>query len=681
MANTLTAEDLLKNKPHEPATLTFSDGLTAILLPETRYFITSPNRTRIPLPPLGSTRDLYLREDGFYGHDDYVQYPQPFNPRYAYLACMPTNPILESDPYHEDLCMWERGFHPSLFTYRDNLAMGRFRESIKRLRDREQQFLGANPRWKPRLAELELTIDLCLHRLSNFSLTARKVTRTVTELQRAWRTAVSIIDFVQLYEPEMMATSELSGSEVSEGAPLIPGSRMGAFVWKPRDALMLFRAKLPVYYVRNFNEFNPQIRILEVSSPKSLPITLTASSPVDPIIYTGQAGSDDKIVAIRVASISCFDSGSPFENLHLPEAYQSSYSLASGSIISATASQPLTSKEPSSGPSRSSKSTSRKPKKAGKAVQIPQATRDLFADLPSENMFIGPPILAWKDANKSIDQDHPAKRQMLPGDNPRLKTVLPDPAIIVSDSKRQTDYLNQWAHIREPFLRRSQFSGGDEIPIPLRSSVWRKVLSVPFHGIYEGSNTSDKQARWHKEATEWLQKLFKKYAPGVDLIAPPDTMLDPARGRQLIHELSVLNFWYQLMSLDEIADTTAIAGDSATATKADILVDKARHRRHRLRIMHKVLGGNDDPFEFTFSSRNIDLASESWATRLPALKAFWELMNTWPGTKPLLWSRGNDENLAQMPQEGFRWEKELVHFYVQTYYNFLGYPPVLPRRK
>ncbi|KAL0060996.1 hypothetical protein AAF712_012196 [Marasmius tenuissimus] len=229
----------------------------------------------------------------------------------------------------------------------------------------------------------------------------------------------------------------------------------------------------------------------------------------------------------------------PFENLHLPDAYQSLYSFASGSIISATASQPSTSKEPSSGPSRSSKSTSRKPKITGKAVQIPQATCDLFADLPSENMFIGPPILAWKDANKSINQGHPAKQEMLPGDNPQLKTVLPDPAIIVSDSKRQTNYLKPWTHIREPFLKQSQFSGGDEILIPLSSSVWRKVLSVPFHGIYKGSNTSDKQVRWHKEATEWLQK----YAPGVDLIAPPDTMLDPARGRQLIRELSVPNFW------------------------------------------------------------------------------------------------------------------------------------------
>ncbi|KAK1222230.1 hypothetical protein PQX77_014924 [Marasmius sp. AFHP31] len=77
MAQDLSADELLKNGRVTGALekpLAFDDGLTAVLMPETREFITCPNRTKIPWPPAGSTWDLYLREDGFYGEDDPVQY-------------------------------------------------------------------------------------------------------------------------------------------------------------------------------------------------------------------------------------------------------------------------------------------------------------------------------------------------------------------------------------------------------------------------------------------------------------------------------------------------------------------------------------------------------------------------------------------------------------------------------
>ncbi|KAL0061182.1 hypothetical protein AAF712_012002 [Marasmius tenuissimus] len=690
MAIDLTAEDLRRNSRTFDTlnkSLTFEDGLTAVLSPETRHFVTSPNRSTIPHPPLGSTRDLYLRRDGFYGPDDPVQYPQPLNSNYTYLACVPTPPISMTDMYFDDLCMWEKDHRPSEFSIDDgheSRALSAFSTSINRLRQRTKALLLSQPAWKHRFVELDLTIDLCLHRLrSPSTISPRNLTRAVSELQRAWRTAVSIIDFVEIYQPRMMATSDLK--EVYQGTPHDQStirSRMGAFVWTPKDATLLFRAKLPVYYVREYKDFDRQI-ILEVTSFHDLPVNNNAAIPSHPVVYVGQAGSDSKFAVIRAESIGCFNSPSPFENLHLANAYQSSYNLGSGSIISpTTSSSASTSAAPSSGPVRTSSKKKVGTKAKGKTGPPVPDPHEGFSDLPTDDPFTPPPILAWKDANVSINKSHPEKRVMLPGDNPRLKTVAPDPATLLrrTDPSR-TDFLVQWAHIREPFFRRGR--GGDEIeiPVPLRAGVWRKVLTARSHGLYTKTDLpKEKQAKWHQEATVWLRNLFNRYAPGIEPVASLEAKLDMAEGRKFVYEVSMLNFWYQIMALDELADST-IPVSSPAASEAISRLEQANHRRHRLQLIQAIFGTYDDPFTAVTTKNEAHIASDIWAVRFPALKAFWRIMESWPGEKPKVWNRGNDPNILQMAADGFLWEKSLVQFYVQTYYNFLGFPPVLPRRR
>ncbi|KAK1223543.1 hypothetical protein PQX77_013592 [Marasmius sp. AFHP31] len=134
------------------------------------------------------------------------------------------------------------------------------------------------------------------------------------------------------------------------------------------------------------------------------------------------------------------------------------------------------------------------------------------------------------------------------------------------------------------------------------------------------------------------------------------------------------------MSLDEMADTT-VPGPSSQLTAADLAVEHARHRRHRLQLMHDVIGGYADLFDAVSQLQNVGIACESWSARMPALKVFRRLMDAWPGQKDPLWSRGDDENLVCMEAAGMEWEKVLVHFYAQTYFNSLGYPPILPRHR
>ncbi|KAL0574867.1 hypothetical protein V5O48_007094 [Marasmius crinis-equi] len=682
----LTAEDLLRNKDVGTG-FTFADGLVAVIATESREFVTLPNCVQIPRPPMGSTRDLYRRSDGFYSANDPVVYPQPLHPKYRYLACMPSIPRSHSDPYFEDSCMWDKYEQRQFDLNGDGRALNDLTSSIYQLCTREKNLLLSQPTWKALFAELDLTIDLCLHRLSSVSMASQTFIMAISELQRAWRTAIAVIDFAEIYQPRMMATGALE--QVYEGNTTAQECSIG----------------IPVHLIRRYADFSQQ-RILRVGSFAEPFVVSTAASPSYPVIYMGQAGSDTKFAAIRAASISCFDTPSPFANLHLPGAYQSSYSIGTGtSIISPSTSQPSTSNVLSSGPARtaagllSSSKPYKQTKRKGKAPKVGQEQnidaeppRDLFVDLPPDSSFVPPAIAAWKDANGFIDKSHPGKREMLPGDHPRLKTVAPDPGLVLGplDVSRQVSYLCQWSHIWQPFLVRSQADGGDKVPVPLRAGMWRKVLSVAFHGLpsktIDSSKKLPRQAQWHQQVMEWLKTLFEKFAPGVNITASTEATVDSASGRRMIYELSMLNFWYQLMSLDEIADTT-IPVPSSGVSKTELLIQRAAHRRHRLKLIDEVFGGYGSPFaaislsqEGFSSSQNIGLTSERWPDRLVALKALWRLMDSWPGQKGPLWNRGNHPNLAQMEIAGDQWERVLVQFYVQSYYNHLSYPPVLPRR-
>ncbi|KAK1223234.1 hypothetical protein PQX77_013898 [Marasmius sp. AFHP31] len=125
------------------------------------------------------------------------------------------------------------------------------------------------------------------------------------------------------------------------------------------------------------------------------------------------------------------------------------------------------------------------------------------------------------------------------------------------DLGHHRQYLVQWAHVHEPFMRGI---GGDDnhIPAPLKAAIWRKVLSSPFHRLLTDTNPNlkNKQTREHQEATRWLRNLFAKHAPGIDLVASLETTMDVKLGRQMLYELSVVNFWYQLMAINGMADST-----------------------------------------------------------------------------------------------------------------------------
>ncbi|KAF5375036.1 hypothetical protein D9758_000430 [Tetrapyrgos nigripes] len=189
------------------------------------------------------------------------------------------------------------------------------------------------------------------------------------------------------------------------------------------------------------------------------------------------------------------------------------------------------------------------------------------------------------------------------------------------------------------------------------------------------------------ESIKRRRSFYEKYAPSGSFLAPAGfgEGLQPSDAKSLIREVSLFNFRCQLSALDQVADKTR-PKPSPMLSQADLETALAHHCRTRGRLIESVFNMSDrfthSPVPFTLHSMetNTGLAAEHWAERQKSVHALWKLMDSWPGTKPDFWYRGEDDNLVNMPGPGAQWERCVAEFYVQAFYNYYGYPPVLPCR-
>ncbi|KAK1223052.1 hypothetical protein PQX77_014088 [Marasmius sp. AFHP31] len=691
----LTEHDLLRNILPEGFTgnLSYTDGLVACLHLRTHEFVTSPNVSTIPAPPFGSTCDLYRREDGLYGADDPVQTPQPLNHRNLYLAWIPRPPSDDEHPYILDSDIWTR-ISPDDMEYtaqglarregvlRGPLASG-LAQVVDRPREHSKQFRQAGVISQINvlalIQEFDDTLTICLDRVQNVSMSFRDVQRGFSELRRAWAYSVALLDWVE------QSSGSSSGNRIQR-----PEDRMGAFVWTDRDALFLQRFCLPVYYVRPYRAFDRQI-VLTVKPFREPFICSTTSTPPYPVLLSNsQAGSDDKFAALCGAAATCFLTSSPFENMHLPGAYSSSYTQGSaGQFTSPVYSQPSSSAGTSSSAgvsssagsvTRSSSSSSsnryspiygdqtrKRSKKCSQNVLIttaaPQQQRSLFKDHSHPIL----PLLfpTFVGLNTTIDDRH-SERRTVPGKAPKLEQIVPDPAVFVGtndDAKRQV-YLVGWRRMRPSWLAHCQ-----TLPHPkaVSNGVWRKLLFLESSGSWPSG----------KQATILLNDTLRDFPTSVSSKLPPPSNEE---SKLMMHKLSIINFRFQLVSLDCMLDQT-IPQASHSISQAELQVLRLTHQRQRAELVVTFFGRSYDTFLVHGAMFMLGFAAERWRDCVDALKALARLMRSWPGVRDGIWERENDPNLAQLVGPGMEWEKVLYKFFVQSYFNVFGFPPVLPRHR
>ncbi|THU87192.1 hypothetical protein K435DRAFT_867525 [Dendrothele bispora CBS 962.96] len=693
----LQPEILLRNKDKN-SPLTYADGAVGCLYPLTQEFVTSPTATEIPIPPFGSTRDLYRRADGLYGEDDPIQHPQPYNSRFPYMPCIPKEPHDPQEPYYPHQFMWTQitkhhldftsqgaargeGVLKSIYLARIDDAIGIVNNRMNNWKtthhgEKNDSILSLLTGW-------ENNLEVCYTRVKTISSSLYDTVRVFAELKRCWLTMIAILDYDEKIYPRIRGLHPFQG-------PLSNTEFcMGAFVWNDADALQFFKVGLPFYYVRHYNQFDRQ-NIINVKSFQPSGVCTVAANPPYSVIYTGQAGSDDKFAAIYKASVQCISGPSPFANMHLPGQYQSSYQLSGGlsspAQSSIPAQDPLRSQLPSAvGPIRkhsAAASTSKpsyvrdRPSGAGKSrSKVQNATqqqRDVFADLPADHRFVPTSPSAWVGIKKLIDP-----KTVKSESKQKLKTIVPDPSLFFgSDDNRLMSYLTQWRHVRPIWLKHCRSSVPGQPPV--ENGIWRKALGQQFFRGDEEGEIARIENRQHQDALEakkLLLDIFQLHSPGTPIkpSSPDDVSITEAK--KLIRELSLINFHYQLVTLDYLVDTSR----PRTGTSAQLTISTADHDQSRNTLISNIFAGGD---VFTVSSETSDqgMLASDWAVRIVGLRALWRLMDSWSGEKPTLWNRGADGNLHKMQKAGEEWERALALFYAQTYYTQFGHPPVLPTR-
>lgn len=659
--------------------------------------------SEIPEPPLGSQRDLFRRADGMYGADDYICWPQPFNSKYAFVAAIPTCPKSSTGRYFADLAIWDELSERDLASGEEGLSgrgivrgyrLDSLKGTLERLAERLGSFRAASSNVGDRkgvlvsLNEFEVNLRVCFTEIRDTPMLLRDAKRGWAEIRRAWLSMMALMDYVEIYSPRMNGLAPRA-SAVEEC--------MGACIWDARMADMLFRAGLPVYYIRSTEEFRSQNILSVCTLRRPLPplVCLTQASPPYHIIYRGQAGADDKFHSIIMESVHTFSKPSPFSTTHYPHRYDSSWTLGAGPLtspISSASSSTASSSVQSAQVVRKQKTTTskspynqqkRRPQ-PGKGVGrkllntcsclntdyilAPATERNPFAELPS-TPYTPDAIPTWSGVNLTINQN-----SLMPGtvEVGKRTYIFPDPGLFFGTT-HYAHYFHHWLQFREAWTHKCR----TQLAEPVTPEVWRKIL-INVQWNERDTPSTAKQAETHRVA-QLIKDVMQSLDARLSVESSQSPSLDIAICREAIWELCQINFRYELQSLDDLLD------QSKPQRSANLTVDQyeraiTNHRRQRIQQISTCFFFEDIFSPGRNSAKDSGLASSIWRDRYATIKSWWSVMDSWSPSKPVNWRDGISVDLTKVPVRGEEWEHCVIRYYVQSFYDIFRRPPVLPRR-
>lgn len=274
-------------------------------------FVTSPNVEYIPFPALGGDRKVYRRKDLRYGPDDPLQWPQLFVPEMPHLAAIPSR---VTDPKNPLSIMW---MVPTLDDFRlartallcglghlDDDLYNEFHTQIKAIR--RLALVERDGKILPQCVYLADLLDTILFRLGRLATTFERVLLNVAALQRVFLELRAMVDYLDCYQARMNGQADAGD---------IPTAKtIGAFTTDGNSCEMLFKARLPVWFVRPYTEIrNARVRkVVEVVSPDQ---TIALDSfPGARVIIECRSLNPVKYNAIMKDTLGC---------MHYPDAFNS----------------------------------------------------------------------------------------------------------------------------------------------------------------------------------------------------------------------------------------------------------------------------------------------------------------------------------------------------------------------
>ena len=516
---------------------------------------------------------------------------------------------------------------------------------------------------------------------------------SVTELQRYYLEVLAFIDYIEIYKPRM----DGARSPAKELASCI-----GAFTSLPRVVQDFVEAGLPVYFIR------PAAAVFTASPPKILKVVsllepeahlvLCDATPRFLTIFRGSANSPMKHLAMHRYSRTWMVyknphdstaapiSVNPFQNngvvpnasdirgeAELLKAQLPQVSVASGSgttaplgtsmfsslLLNQFYTHPMILDRPHQHKKR--RPTDRRESKQG---------RDTFSDYASD--LLPPSKSFWRHALASVDHVQQLIVSGAPSHEEFQRFALPDPHFIITPQNpvKRTSYLIAWIRFRPTLffvLRRKQ-------RLLKRGQEWWELLELV--GRNSGSNQNSFASSVRDKLLREFEETFEAFGQGQMLVAGPTAQV-AWKGtnisinatppyhvfHEVLWELFEVNFRFELFALDKRASTLKL-GVPARLT----------------RIVKCFPDG--DMIPPTIPSDNEGLVATSWKDRAPFTAVLMEILRYWPHSPSMLHSLSRGELKGEFELEcWFLCLEDIASkFYCQTFWNYFGRAPILPRR-
>lgn len=293
------------------------DGILAAIIPDTHFFLTTVNSDVLYQPPLGHFRQIAIRDNGLYGADDPLCWPQFLDSEnYPHLPCNPLKPRGPQDPYYQNrvIFMYDQlsegdidwVYHNQYRTSRGRLGKtcaDLFAHSIKILKDsfttaRSVQLLDAPGKTHRRqyINSHVANMDRAFGFVTCTDVTFSDLRRGVVEICRIWLNLAAWMDYMQdfrtLISKPLYWTSPPPAKHVR-----------GCFTDDVAKASGLVGAGIPVFLMQPKHTFSTQ-NILKVD--QLLPIKVEVHQELvvrqNQIVYKGRNGTKEHFDAISEAT-------------------------------------------------------------------------------------------------------------------------------------------------------------------------------------------------------------------------------------------------------------------------------------------------------------------------------------------------------------------------------------------
>ncbi|KAF7367234.1 hypothetical protein MSAN_00785200 [Mycena sanguinolenta] len=538
--------DLFKNRV-EFKPLGALDGRVAayVELGRTAYFITT-HANYVPLLPQIDPKQIVLRRDMRYGHDDPVMWPQLYSDAFCHLAAIPKAPTSAHDRMKLGVMWWNptpKDFVCPASGLTLTRGLGRLsghrflelRKAVNALIEEYERYLQSLPTRTPPTTlfpQLVQTLRLSLERLT-IPATYTRMQLSVVAVQREYLELTGLLRYMTKYKPRMDGLADPYAN------PADPDDCLGCFTDDPRVAQIFWKACLPCWFIRPLQAFADE-NILKVV----VPFLATDFLEMHPAEGFSPVPTTDRLEDRLRVLHQCTRNTPWYRNPLLTASVSTSAPATCRPVQSAVA-----------GPSRSAPrglnpyAAARALAKAEKEARGPnpnaKTARDKF--LPLDRPEMPSTITAWASALATIDRSCPPACGV---DLPQ-RYVFPEPGLLASpeDELRRRTYYHHYRLMRDALVFR--LADPSVPPALLSTQEWRDALQ----GKVISQGKAGTRAQQRSATVEDLLRPALE-ACGIDALtefpvspaAVPSIHLHSAK--ELLWELAEMNFRYEFLALD-----------------------------------------------------------------------------------------------------------------------------------